>query len=371
MKVLVSGGHFSPAYSLIKDLIKRGDKVAIAGRKDVFEGDNSESYEYIVAKKENIPFFEIRAGRLQRKWTRHTMSSFFRIALGFFDSIRVILRFKPDVVVAFGGYISFPISYAAFLYRIPVVLHEQTQKAGFAGRLVGIVANRICISFESSKKYFSKKKTVFTGNPIREEIFLINGRIQIKKEKPVIYITGGSSGSHIINLLVKEILTSLLSEFIVIHQVGGNKFYNDYQLLEEKRQLLPHNLKEKYILRKFIYPEEIGDVLNSADLVICRAGINTVVELLALGKTCLLIPLSHGQVNEQLDNAKLVKDAGIGDYIEEKNVTSTLLLKKIEEMIRNKKNYEINKEKVKDYLVTNATQRITKVIEEVYAKKSN
>ena len=370
MRIIVSGGHFSPAYSLIKQLKKEGNEVAIAGRKYTFEGDTTESLEYEIAKKDNITFFEIKTGRIQRKLSRYTIPSILKVFFGFINSVIVISRFKPDIVITFGGYIGFVVSYAAFVKKIPIILHEQTQKAGLSAKLIGIIAKKICISFESSKNYFPSGKVVFTGTPIREEIYSVKKSINVESGYPVIYVTGGSSGSHFINLLVLQVLDKLIAKFVIIHQTGDSQKYNDFSILNKKRESLNEEAKKRYILRKFVYPDEIGYVLNTADLVISRSGINTVAELLSLGNTSFLIPLSHGQRGEQIQNAKLLNETGIGDYIEERYITPNKFLEKIREMIKSKKKYEKYQKEARKYIVQDATQRIIKVIEEVYDKKT-
>ena len=370
MRIIVSGGHFSPAHSIIKELKKRGHGVALAGRKYTFEGDSVESLEYQIAKKENILFFEIKTGRIQRRFSRHTVFSFLKVPLGLLNSISVISKFKPDIVITFGGYIGFVVSYASFLKKIPVILHEQTQRAGLSAKLISVIAKKVCISFESSRNYFPSKKVVFTGIPIREEIYTIKKSINVELGYPVIYITGGSSGSHFINSLVFKVLDALVAKFVIIHQTGDSLKYNDFNILNKKRESLNEEAKKRYILRKFIYPDEIGYVLNTADLVVARSGINTVVELLSCGATSLLIPLSHGQQGEQLQNAKLINEAGIGEYIEERYITPNKLIEKIKEMAKNKKKYEKYKEEAKRYVVLDATQRIVRMVEEVYDEKT-
>lgn len=371
MRILVTGGHFSPAYSLIKELKKKGYEAAIAGRKHPFEGENGESYEYYVSKEEEIPFFEIRTGRLQRKFTKHTLSSIFKISLGFLDSIRAIKNYKPDIVVTFSGYVGFPVVYVAALFKIPVVLHEQTQNAGLASKLIAPLAKKICISFKSSQEYFMKSKTVLTGNPLREEIFKVDEKIADLPNLPVIYVTGGNTGSHRLNLRISSIIEKLLKDYVVIHQVGDSKVFNDFDKLEINRKSLPKDLQERYILKRFILPSQIGFVFNVTDLVISRSGINIVTELLSLGKTSLLIPLSGaGQFNEQVKNAKLLKEAGIGDYIEEYAISEKSLEHKIRDMIKNKKRFEANSKKASRYVIRDAAKKILSVIEEVYAQKN-
>ena len=362
MKILLTGGHFSPAYTIIKELTKRGNSVAIAGRKYTFEGENIEAFEYEVSRKEDIPFFEIKTGRLQRKFTKYTIFSIFKIISGFYDSFKILLKFKPDIVLTFGGYIGFPIAYASFMLGIPVVLHEQTQKAGLSGKAISWIASRICISYESSQKYFNQRKTTFTGNPIRDEIFKTNKKIPVEKGYKIVYITGGSSGSHFLNQLIPKILLKLLKDFTVILQSGDNVSFNDYEELEKVKRDLPLELKRRYILKKFVYPEEIGNIFEISDIVVSRAGINTVGELLALGKVSLLIPLPHGQKGEQLENANLIKDAGIGDFIEEKDADPETVYLKIKEMIEKRSEYEKNKSRLQSLIPKDAAVKILNVI---------
>src|SRR5690606_19160889 len=213
----------------------------------------------------------------------------------------------------------------------PIILHEQTQNAGLSSKVISRLASKICVSFEESKKHFPKEKVVFTGNPLRSEIFKINEKISLPEGK-VIYVTGGSTGSHKLNTIVEEILGEILKRFVVIHQTGGSTEFNDYERLTAKREELPHELKKRYIVRKFIYPNEIGFVLKSVDLVLTRAGINIVMDLLATEKVGLFVPLSHGQKNEQLENAILIKRLGVGDYMEEKDASPGAVFIKIIEM---------------------------------------
>ena len=113
MKVLITGGHFAPAQAVISELKKRGIDVAVAGRRHPFEGDTSDSYEYIVVKRENIKFYEIKAGRFQRKFTAYSISALLKTPTGYLKAISILRDYKPDVVLTFGGYLGLPIAYAA------------------------------------------------------------------------------------------------------------------------------------------------------------------------------------------------------------------------------------------------------------------
>jgi UDP-N-acetylglucosamine--N-acetylmuramyl-(pentapeptide) pyrophosphoryl-undecaprenol N-acetylglucosamine transferase len=338
MKVILIGGHLSPALSLLEEL--KNEEVIFFGRKYSFEGDKALSLEYQLVEELNIPFVSITTGRLQRKLTRHTFSSFLKLPIGFFQSINALIKYKPDVVLGFGGYISIPVILASFVLRIPAVIHEQTLEAGFANKILSRFAQKICISWESSFPFFPKEKTVLTGNPIRKELFEKNtNEFNFKNNLPIIYITGGSSGSHAINEIVSKVLKKILSISNIVHQVGDAKEFNDF----EKLLKLKDEIKEtegNYKLMKFLNSNHASEVLNKADLVVSRSGINTVAELIYLKKPSLLIPLPFSQKNEQFKNALFAKRIGIAEVIEQKDLTEENFFSTIFDMLKNRKKYE-------------------------------
>ncbi len=357
MKIAIIGGHFSPALAVIEEL--KQDKIYYIGRKYVFEGDKAVSFEYQEIEKLKIPFFGINTARLQRKFTKHTVPSLTKFPLGFYQSLRILNKVKPDVVVGFGGYLSLPVILAAALLRMPVVIHEQTLKAGFANKLASRFARKVCLSWESSRRYFPKEKVVLTGNPINQEIVNAKKKEVKQNDRPLIYITGGSSGSHVLNLLVEQALDILLQKYSIIHQTGGSEAFKDFDRLEKRQS-------EHYQCKKFLNPSQAALALNTANLVVGRAGINTITELIYLEKPCFLIPLTVGQKNEQLGNAEFIKSLGLGEFMKQDAITPDLLVSEISSMIENLKSYKL-KEKI---LIEDAAKKIVEVLRNVSSKKT-
>jgi len=389
MKLIIVGGHLSPALAVLEALPKDAD-VLFIGRKYTFEGDMVLSLEYREINKRKIPFAEVSTGRLQRKFTRYTIPSLFKIPYGFIQAFFILVNFKPDVVLSFGGYLSIPVGISAFLLGIPLVIHEQTLSAGLSNRILSFFAKKICISWETSKKYFPKDKTVFTGNPVRK--FLLSSRPSPKgawrdllhqhinagdsstpfhfarNDASLIYITGGSGGSHFINTLVEGCLAQLLEKFIIIHQTGDAQEYRDFERLKDLKDSLPVRLKARYQITKFVEPQEVGAVLQRADLVVGRSGINTVTELMFFKKPSILIPLPYSQNNEQIKNALFLKNQGLGEVfyqttsdVAKGKSSSFELLKVIETMIDNIDKYRA-KYKLSELLKKEAGQKIVEVI---------
>lgn len=351
MKIVVIGGHLTPALSVIEEL--KGHEILFVGRRYALEGDKALSLEYRIMLDRNIKFKNLITGRLQRKFTIHTIPSLLKLPVGFFQSLFILRNFKPDRVLGFGGYVQIPVVLAAFILRIPIVLHEQTLGAGLANKICSKLSKKVCVSWNSSFRYFPKNKTVLTGNPIRKEILDVSSSVKTEG-KPVLYITGGSLGSHIINSLVEKSLNELLENFRVIHQTGNAKEFGDFERLSELRKGLDN--KSDYFVKKFLSSEETAQVLASANLVVSRAGINTITELIYLNKPCFLIPLSIGQ--EQKENAYFVKELGLCEIANQDDLTPTVFTGIVESMFKNLSNYKISK----NILIKDSQRKIAEVV---------
>lgn len=365
-RIFITGGHLTPALAVIDEIRKANEwEIFFVGRKYPLEGDKAVSLEYRIIKKLKIPFLELTTGRFQRRFTLYTLFSLLKIPIGFLQSFFYLIKYKPDIILSFGSYLALPVALSGFLLRIPIITHEQTRSAGLANRIIGLLAKRVCISYLSSQKFFPKRKTVLTGNPLRQEIWENKPAFWQKSiGQPLLYITGGSLGSHKINVLIEEIIKELLSTFFIIHQTGDSKVYKDYERLKEKRNLLPSDLKRRYFLRKYIELGEIGWTLNNASLIISRAGANTVAEIISLLKPAILIPLPYAL--EQKENAKIAEEVGLAKVLDEEVLDSQKLLLEIRKfwlkIIR--KEIKIDKKRYKSYLKNNSTLLIVKEIYE-------
>ncbi len=367
MKILITGGHLTPALALIEKLPKDAT-VLYCGRKYALEGDSAYSLEYQTIMERNIPFAEISTGRLQRHFTKYTIPSLSKIPYGLYSAFKIVKKFNPDVVLGFGGYVSVPLCVAARLLHKPVIIHEQTLGAGLANKMLAFFADKICVSWESSLNFFPKEKSILTGNPAVSGIFTDLIKDSGKNTTPTIVIVGGSLGSHKINTLVKDSLDKLLEDFNVFHQTGDAKQFNDYELLTKKRELLPNTKKTKYALIKFIDPKDIVKVFSKADLVVTRAGINTITTLLILNKPSLIVPLGISQNSEQKTNALFFKKHGLGEMVYQKDLTPEKFSTIIHVMMKNRAKYANTYDKSELMLHKDAAQRI---IEIVYAQKNN
>ncbi len=367
MKIVIIGGHFTPALAVMEALPKNV-QVTYIGRKYLFEKDKTVSLEYQTITKSGIPFVSLTTGRIQRTFTLQTIPSLLKVPYGLFQSFEILRKCKPDIIVGFGGYLSVPVCLAGKILGIPIIIHEQTLEVGLANKIIAHFAKMICISWKSSEAFFPKGKTVLTGNPLPESMLENSqGGYQSSGGLPGITIIGGSSGSHAVNILIEQCLPQLLEKFILFHQTGDAREFDDYERLQTIKHTLPEKLQKRYTIMKYIEPKHFISILKQTDLVISRCGINTITALLFVKKPSLLIPLPISQRNEQYKNAQILQQAGIAEIVQQQTLTGKKLFDKIVEMFNNKKTYEKKAASIKEETDPfSATKKIIAVITAVY-----
>jgi len=369
-KIVITGGHLTPALAVIEELEKKKDwQVYFFGRRYASEVEKTKSMEAELLEGKALTFIPIIAGRVQRYWDRHTILSYLKIPAGFFHALSYLARIRPQVILSFGGYVSVPVVLAGWFLRIPIVNHEQTAVYGLASKFNSFFANKIAISWEMSKKHFPAKKVVLTGNPLRKNVLQFDKKIwqvfDFDEKLPLIFITGGNQGSHIINRAAGKIVNQLTKNYNVFHQVGHLGAKGDFEWLEKIREKLPSSLKNRYHCKKYLDDKEMGTFLNKADLVISRAGANIVTELAALGKPALLIPLPWAHADEQTKNAQLLVKARTAEILPQDQLTPIKLHQSIEKMIKGQEKYKGNAAKAKELVKPEAAKKVVKLIETV------
>ncbi|MCL5784011.1 MAG: UDP-N-acetylglucosamine--N-acetylmuramyl-(pentapeptide) pyrophosphoryl-undecaprenol N-acetylglucosamine transferase [Patescibacteria group bacterium] len=346
MKVLVSGAHFTPAVAVIEEL-RKIDKIEIVyvGRKTTLEGDKTPSVESQVLPELGVKFISIITGRLQRSFTIYTIPSLLKIPIGLLQAFYIILSEKPDVILSFGGYVAVPTVFAGWLFSVPIIIHEQTLVSGLANKISALFADKIAVSFKRSE--FKGEKVILTGNPIRQEVIEVSksgsGR---QSELPTVLVSGGNQGSHVINVVVEQVLNKLLKLAAVYHQTGDSKF-RDFERLQKKEN-------DRYKVFKFI-SKDWTKVLAKSDLVISRAGINTLSELAFLGKPTLLIPIPN---KEQNKNSRFFEELGLVNILPQAKLSGETLLSEIKLMLNDLKSLKEKAKGAKSIVIPDAAKRL-------------
>lgn len=329
-KIVITGGHAAPGLALLEELKKSGWRAIWFGETKAMEGAGTLEVQTI--PRLGVPFYKIESAKIHRKFPLRSFLSFWKVAAGFFESLTLLIRIRPNIVLSFGSYVSIPVALAAWVLRIPVIVHEQTASSGLANRLVARIAKKIAISFETSRRDFPERKTVFTGNLVRSAFFKIGkkkrGRVN---PLPVIYITGGSRGSRIINDAVLGVLPKLLSMAKIYHQTGQI----DFEKIQNVRQSLPEHLRERYKISGLYSPDDVEEIYEEADIVIARAGANTVSELAVTGTPAILIPIPWSESNEQEKNAELLAETGLAVVLDQEKLNGRTLIVEIKKILKN------------------------------------
>ena len=359
-KIVIAGGHLTPALALIEELEKdKNTKIYFFGRKYATEGLDNLSAEYQIIKKKQINFFAITTGRIQRKFTRYTFPSILKIPVGFIQSFFYLLKVRPNVIVSFGSYVSVPTVFAGWLLGIDSIIHEQASIPGLATKINSLFAKKIFLTWRESGKYFDSKKTAVVGNLIRRAIFdkKTKGK-EIKnfldKSKNLIFVTGGNQGSHFINELIFE-SQNKLKNFCIIHQLGTANFERDQKKAKKIKSA-------NYQAVNYIDTQNIGAVLNCADIIIGRAGANTIYELALLAKPAILIPLTVTSGNEQQENAEVLAKSGSAIILSQGKITEELFVDTVKSMFENLPKYQKSAQQLSKSLKKDAAEKLAKYI---------
>lgn len=361
MKVMVTGAHFTPAAAVIEELKKYPNiNIVYVGRKTTQEGDPSFSQESRIIPELGVKFIPIMTGRLQRSFSVYTIPSLLKIPIGLLQALYIILSQKPDVILSFGGYVAVPVVFSAWLFSIPIIVHEQTLVSGLANRISSLFADRVALSFKSDNV---NKKYIFTGNPLRSMVKKIENNLGMirevfksaEKEKlPVILITGGNQGSHVINKTIESCLDRLTKFAYIIHVTGDNKF-KDFERLEKLEK--SERLKGRYLVKKWIGKEYVT-ILRNIDLVVSRSGINTLTELAYIGKPALVIPFEPLHGMEQYKNAKYFEKLGLVKILPQSKLSSSSLIENIMVMLKDLTIFNKQAVKAKQVVIPDAAKRL-------------
>ena len=302
-----TAGHVTPNIALFPDLQNKGLRLAYIGQ--------AHSIEQKLVSEAGLPFFTISAGKLRRYFDFKNFSDLFKIILAVFQSLVILLRLKPKLLFSKGGFVSTPVVWAAWLCRIPVIIHESDITPGLSNKLSLPFAKRICYSFPETAIHLPAAKALLTGVPIREQ--LKNGDAQKalllcgfeSNDKPCLLIMGGSQGSQAINRIIRDLLPRLLKDYNICHICGEGQISTQHQELKGYQQF-------SYV------GAELADLLALATLVISRAGATSIFEFLYLQKPSLLIPLPlSASRGDQILNAASFEKQGFSKTIDEATIT--------------------------------------------------
>ncbi len=328
----VSGGHTFPLIAVARALrtqFPAGVEFLFIGSKGRFESESMSA--------EGIPAKYVLTGKLRRYFSFLNFIDPLKVPIGFVQALWHLFVFMPDAVFAKGGSASVPVVLAAWVYRIPILIHDSDAVAGRANRFLARYATRIAIAYPGARSYFPGEKTALTGNPVRDEILMGDAsrgaeHFGFSLDKPILLVLGGSQGATALNEAVLRILPELLQAGIqVVHQTGHENYETIAKISTE------HGLDvagSGYVARDFFSVTDLADALAFSTVVLSRAGASTISELAATKKAAILVPLASAANGEQRMNALDIAHIGGVIIVEEQNLGEHILLQRILEIMK-------------------------------------
>lgn len=348
-----TAGHINPAIAIASEIRKHGGEVLFIG--------NEKSMEKELVPKAGFDIKCIKVSGFQRRLTLKNIKTACQAAEGLVKTKKIIKEYKPDIVIGCGGYVSGPAVYSAANLKIPTLIHEQNAFPGLTNKILSKAVDTICISFKGSEKYFkTKKKIVFTGNPVRENILEVSyeeARKKLNITKPCVLAFGGSLGAKKINDVMLGYVKNADESIHIIW--GTGKRYYDEITESLKGIALPKNIE----ILPYIY--DMDTAMSASDIVVSRAGAITLSEICAKGKAAVLIPSPYVANNHQEYNARALEKGGAAIIMTEGDITPDKLKTTINGLVNDKAKLENMKQCALKMSTADATSLIYEEIKKL------
>jgi UDP-N-acetylglucosamine--N-acetylmuramyl-(pentapeptide) pyrophosphoryl-undecaprenol N-acetylglucosamine transferase len=341
-KIMLSGGgtagSVSPLLAIIDDLRRENFDFVFIGTKGGVEKK--------MVKDSGIQYRAIFSGKLRRYFDWQNFLDVFRFVIGFFQALYIVIIENPDLVLSAGSFVAVPVVWVAWLWGVPVIVHQMDIRPGLANRMMAPFANVVTVTFEKSLNDYGKK-AVWTGNPVRQisniQYPILN--FNLKNGLPVVFVFGGGTGAESINKFVEEGLDNLMVFCQVIHSTGNGK-------MNAKRH-------ENYHPFEFLNAEEMAAALSVADVVVSRAGLGALTEISAAGKPAIIIPMPD---SHQEDNASLLVEKNVAVVLNQKILNADSFIVAIKSLLDNQVRRDELSRNVKGLFKEGANEEIEEIV---------
>lgn len=321
-----------------------------------------------MAHKYGISFSSIPEAKFRRYWSWKNVADFFKFFVALFQSVLLIRKYQPDVLISAGGFVSVPLHLAAFILKKKTIIHQQDVIMGLANRIMAMTATYICVSLPKQVEEFPKHKTIYLGNPIRESLKNGSAVMAIKNllldpDIPTILVLGGGTGAMSLNKVMAEIMPRVVEEAQVVHMTGKGKEIVIPRVQGRSNDVL---LKERYHPVQFLDEQMLADVFAAADVVVCRAGFSTLTELAVLGKAMIIAPIPN---SHQVANAEFFAEKCGAQIYNSDIESSSILLDEVKHLTSDPRERIFMVRDLQKIMPNNARERMAELVEEVVVLK--
>ena len=310
-----TGGHLYPALAVAEVLRQNGVQTLFF---DSYHGVGREIVGRLGYTLKNIHAQGLNGGFFDK------LLAVGKTGLGFLESLYHLLIFKPDIVVASGGYVCAPVALAAACLDIPILLMEQNAFLGKSAKFISYLAKKVCLSLPGNYGAAVASKAVLTGNPVRVSILLkrraeARQTLQIPAERRCVVVMGGSQGASSLNSAILAALPSLVDRELTLIHLTGPKHIDEVSA-RSGDLVSGHSID----YRPLAYTDDMASLYAAADLIVCRSGATTLAEITARGLPSILVPYPYAAENHQEANARILENNGAAQVILDKQVESEL-----------------------------------------------
>ncbi len=352
-----TGGHIYPAISIANELKSRfpNAEFLFVGAKDKMEMEKVPQAGYKIEG--------LWISGIQRKLTFKNLSFPFKLISSLLKSRKILNVFKPDVAIGTGGFASGPLLQVAVSKKIPSLIQEQNSYPGITNKILGKRANKICVAYDGLQRFFPENKIIKTGNPVRQDLLSVDNNsieakdyFNLKHNKVILLVLGGSLGSGRINQLIADELEFFQTQNVQIIWQCGKLYYSAYKQYNDSKYVQVHSFLNKMDM-----------AYGAADIIISRAGASSVSELCIVGKPVIFIPSPNVAEDHQTKNANAIVDKNGAILIKEEDLEIDFQ-NNFSLLVNSKEKQSEFGENIKKLALVNATKDIVDVVEKLLKK---